>query len=664
MLLSVLLCIAMVFTACDKAPKDDADDTTKQTENTEDTSTDTDNDTDGEDYAEIKDVEAKVENFFKFEAIDSKVLGEASKYEGEVVSRLDNYFVLKESTVNEKNRVTETFTVYNTTAEEPILTVKNRFDNGNYDSFNWFDTIINQEYLMQHFGSEYTDKSEIKYPTDVMDVRVCELGTTYIIEVATAEVKPLEPDFEENPYACYYDIKITYAYYDLAGTRIAQSNEKEYFDGYYGETTSSIRVSIGGTIAYVDSNTGLLLKTVNPDTNVIYEGYDEETGKYGFYFGSVAAPDYNRTEYVEVYEKQTGERVLRYYFDQADWANYCVLRNGDVLIQYINKLDDDSTKAYDFTYAIYNDGELDRFTLDTYVLNVASGEATAIDCDYVVARLTPNNTYNASFFESIKKNSGLVCTDNVVNFAVIVTINEHKELEVKIDEFSWNYQGMKLAVLNNDASVMFQLDSMIADQKTVQIDEYDLENLDLGFQQLASGDFLVETYDEKLAIVGADGNVRFYIDIEEDSKFYMTGRCIVTDKNVYDFDGKLIYSFDEHNYTLVQAFGNKVIVSRQVDATPDFMDDNEFENEYYILDATNNFMETLAFDKSAELELREMGDDYVIFYNYGTHRYTMYNVNLEHVLTTCGEMYVMRVANGYVVETYNDSYGTLYYTVQ
>jgi len=188
-----------LFTACDKASDEDEETTTEP----EETTTEPEETTAPiEVEPEITDkIEPTLENFFKFEVVDTTELKAAQRYQGEFVARFEDGVIMKESSINAKNKVTEIFTVYNVNAEEPVLTLKNKYDNGDFRAFDWDDLCITND----EFTSYGTNPDGFQYPENVMKVSIRTLSGTAVIEVATAKVKALEGDAFGDAVALLYD---------------------------------------------------------------------------------------------------------------------------------------------------------------------------------------------------------------------------------------------------------------------------------------------------------------------------------------------------------------------------------------------------------------------------------------------------------------------------
>ncbi len=653
MLLSVLLCVAVLFTACDKKSKEDEptdpEGSTQETTGEEETTAPT---TDTTPPAQVEPEIAnptnpKLSDFFKFEAVDAGKLGTAKRYEGVCVAQFEEVFVMKTSSVDEKNKITEVFTVYNANEQEPILKFENKFDNGDFNHFNWNDYYITEEDLT-------SNGDEIKYPSKLMKVALKRIEedvdtSTAVIEVATATVKPIEVDLKENPNGNYFEVKTEYAYYDLFGTLINKTAKPQQFNGVYPgylDDNDVVCISVGKISAYLDATNGKVIKTVAADNEVDRAVYDVQTVKYGFYMDQYSSgPMDVDSPYFEAYNKETGELVTRYYFESADSYSAFVLRNGNVFIQYANMLPYDSNHEYDMELMGL------RFTLDTYVLNIETGELTEIDANFIAQEIVPNNEWADT--EMYKELNGVTFTENVVNIANIVYIDDTKCIDLQNES--------QLAVINNDGSVMFAMAPIVPEHKISLNDQ----TVGLGIRMLKTGDMLVDLEDvvATRAIVGTDGKIRCYLNENE----VVVGRYICRDDGIYDFDKNLVKSIDAlEDERVFAAFGETVIIAR--DYSYEGESGEESGTNYYVYDAMAStiysYVSTLGSGDGNRLEISYMSDDFIVVYDSVESRYTVFNERMEHVLTTKNAVDICEIDNGYVISTELNGKTLMYYTVK
>lgn len=635
-LLSVLLCIFALFVACDNTEETTTVATTEQ----ETTSIETEEETRGE-------ILPVLDNFFTFTDVDSWIeLGEATRIDGTCVSNTANneIIILRSAEVDVMNVVTETFTVYNTNLGKVILTFQNSYDYDEYSAFDWDDIYV-------------TDES-IKYPESVMKVEVLTLsgyyfGTeTFVIKVTQADVKATAEDvFENNEGANYYTINVSCDFYDVAGTKITSTNyDVTPSINYTSSEASYVSLAIGKSTAYLSTETMELIKTINADNQSTIAGYDAETEKYGYFFGTHPVALGGSVNFVEVYDKATGKCIVARHFNPVDGFNASVLENGNVLIQTINFYNTTNSELSCEIEMLGTD-----MYLNSYILNVKNDTLTEFECNYIVGELLQPANY-AEELASL----GIACTDNVDNLAIAYVVSEGKA------------DMYQIIVIDNKGKVLFALDKIIPEQ------DVSLSN-GFGFQIIDGGNYLVDLHDivTPRAIVSADGVIRCYLTNDD----YVVGKYIVNEYGIFDFDKTLLYSFEENELTFTTVIGNEIIVSGVVevydqvddeeeetnaseDETGTETDDGNAEEELTPIETYNQYLSISTennseFNAESFLEITKAEfiasistENYLIFKNSENGKYSLYNANLEHVLTTENIMNVYRCDDNYIVSTY------------
>ena len=235
----------------------------------------------------------------------------------------------------------------------------------------------------------------------------------------------------------------------------------------------------------------------------------------------------------------------------------------------------------------------------------------------------------------------LAVSENATNIGIATPIKD-KRVD-PIDE--------GVVVVNNSGKVIFKMDKIIPEH------DLSLETQHfLGYELLSTGDYLVEldtvVEDAVYAIATAKGVVRSYL--KEHENLWIAGAYLVLEDGVYDHDRKLVYAFEEQELQREAVIGSKILVSKVVEEERLFFEIVKGEDGELILSEALFDGETVSVASSA--------DDYVILRNGTTGKYTMYNVYMEHVLTTFGEMSVTVRDGKYLVKTLLDSH-VLYYTI-
>lgn len=643
-LLSVLLCIFALFAACDSKETT----TTATVETTEQitTETETEEETRGE-------VEPVLDNFFTFSEVDSWIeLGDATRLDGTCVSKTYNneIIVLRSAEIDTMNVVTETFTVYNTILEKAVLTLKNTYDYDHYSAFDWNDIYVNDE--------------SVKYPASVMKVEALSVGSTFVIKVSKAAVTPTEEaTLEENENANYYTINVSCEFYDVTGTKIVDTKYDVMPQRARAMSGNGMEcLAIANTYAFFDTSSMELVKTINSNNQATIAGYDYETEKYGYFFGYHSIALGTRVNYVEVYNKATSAHIFTRFFDLADSVSAFVLENGNIFVQAINEIE------ADIPYNFESDGN--KYTLDSYILDVKKNNMTAIECDYIISNLT---FVNEDAIESMES-EGIKITDNVDNVALVYTIKDGKA-----DRYP------QVAVIDNRFNVLFVLDRIVPEHNVTL-------NNGFGFEIIAEGNYLVELHNvvTSRAIVSKDGKVRCYLNAND----VVVDKYVVNEYGIFDFDMNLLYDFEANSLSFTTVVGNKIIVSELVEVYEEIEEETENDNILFPEDKPNDTEgetfegeteviteeETeeeatpievyvkyyvINFDEEGNISYKKIynendrmdfvasmsGSSYVVFKSQKTGKYSLYNSELGHVLTTHYPMNVYRCDDKFIVST-------------
>ena len=621
-LLSVLLCMVLLFTSCNSKndPEEDAVTTTKP-------------ETTAPQATPREPVDAILENFFQISEADQKTveLKDATRLEGEIVSisvdmltETEGAFVVfRNAKLDFTNTVTETFTVYNAMLDKTVATFTNTYKYGSA-MFDWSNPTIEDD--------------TIPYQETALSVEI----ENFWIKVRHATLTLIDEEVrEENEDGYVYDVKTSYEYYDVTGQLIAKSGVEMYPRSAIFNGGNVFACRFGNATIYFDYETLAMVDRIEGDGTKIAPVYKKENETYGYCFGEQTTAMGEWVEYVEVYNKENAELLFRYYFDHADDFEYYVLENGNVMFQMINRTEDG--EAYDF-YDGYN-----TKTLDTYILDVKTQNVKEIACDFLVQynRLyTKDELANNPGFDDLE----VGFTDNVLNLAIVKRIN-NKKLE-----------NAEIVCLDNELGIMFAMASIVPEHKVgVGTSGW----LDFGYKVLPNGDYLVDLYNvvTPQAIVKKNGTVRSYLKADDK----VAGDYVVNAKGIFDYDGKELYAFDEDtDWTFVRAFEDNIIVSREnkiyaPGADPEKDPHEKIVKEYYTLQKSgSSFASTRVFEDQT---ITTVADAYLITKNDENGKYTIYNVNMEHVLTTANGVAVYEFEGKYVVTTVLDGV-MLYYTLK
>ena len=657
-LLSVLLCLlctVLLLAAC--ADKDKVEETTSADTDVLVTATETDTQPETEPDTHPY-VEPLLGNFFGFEYAENWNTINPDTLERLNADAIITYsypvLIYVKRNVDVKNTVTETFTAYNLELDKAVLEVSHSYTNSS----------LYTGYVGDYVPFDENGKPAVLYPESMLGVEIGTLdGVFNYLKVARYEFTVADETFrEENPNGSYYEVKKTFAYYDVAGTLLTTANhEVSMYEETYDYYSTTYR--FGTCNVTFDDETGLAISIADASGVKQFGKYDVENAQYGYLLDRDTNTHFSKG-FLEVYEKQSGKLVQRYYYNpSADSVGAQVLRNGDIMIQELVILDEDSTVKPTFSYMGMG------FTLTTYILDAKTGKETAVEFNYVIYQLLSHEDF-AEIFDLDR--AGITLTENAVNIALVYPIDEKDQMRSDTPA---------LLVLDNDLEIMFTLESMIPEQ--------DMGRLiygDLGIRALKDGHFLISLYTgapTPYVIVDAKGDIVTYVTDD----MTIVDRYIVTEDGIYNYKMELQFDFNTFEYELVGMIGHRVILSQKqtvsildnpADASrypyTDSLEDTY--NVYYTVDlaADTLFVDRL-FDENGnyyavgeadqyvsdeygnnyriditryaqKTEIREIANDYVITYDREADKYTLWNTDLTHVLTTDESMTMVSLGEG------------------
>ena len=629
-LLSVLVCLLVVLAACnDKSAEDTTGAATSQQTENELTTTNEETTTEEteEETTTRGPVDPVLENYFVFPQFTPPTeLKEAKEIEGELVASTVNneLIIIRQAKLGFDNTVTETFTVYNTMLGKTVLTVDNTYPYGEYDAFDWNNIYDVNGKSFPESDMDVSIGGEYDYMTGSYE-------SVYIV-VKKAEFKKIDEEVrEENPYGADYEVTTSYVYYDAAGTEFARSKaiapEREsVYDSQY-----SYALSVGDTLAIFDSATYELISVTDSMKNKVVGGFDVEVGKSGYILDAEIDGALGRTEsFLEIYDLESGECTLRYRYEHSSHSSF-VLNNGNVLITYTDYIDEGDVKTQ--PDIIWMGAEM---TVDNYLLDVKTGKVEPIDFNYMPVIVLNRQEYIAL------GNDIMLITENVDNVMI----------GIELDGVRTELSDMCIMALDNDLTVSFVMDPLVPEQNPAEMLN------DGGIVTLENGDYLVtlDSAATSRAIVTKDGLVRSYLKADAE----VVGDFVVTPNGVYDYDMKPLFAFEADGYSFVADVCGKIIVSKLTTKIDMLHNTTEDVLEYYSLDLTESgFSPSQIFDDQTVVP-DKTEDDYIVTVHNETGKYTLYNINLEHILTTSSAMYICEIDGKYTVRTErSDGYNTV-----
>lgn len=629
-LLSVLVCLLVVLAACnDKSAEDTTGAATSQQTENELTTTNEETTTEEteEETTTRGPVDPVLENYFVFPQFTPPTeLKEAKEIEGELVASTVNneLIIIRQAKLGFDNTVTETFTVYNTMLGKTVLTVDNTYPYGEYDAFDWNNIYDVNGKSFPESDMDVSIGGEYDYMTGSYE-------SVYIV-VKKAEFKKIDEEVrEENPYGADYEVTTSYVYYDAAGTEFARSKALTPERQMTYDSSYSYALSVGDTLAIFDSATYELISVTDSMKNKVVGGFDVEVGKSGYILDAEIDGALGRTEsFLEIYDLESGECTLRYRYEHSSHSSF-VLNNGNVLITYTDYIDEGDVKTQ--PDIIWMGVEM---TVDNYLLDVKTGKVEPIDFNYMPVIVLNRQEYIAL------GNDIMQITENVDNVMI----------GIELDGVRTELSDMRIMALDNDLTVSFVMDPLVPEQNPAEMLN------DGGIVTLENGDYLVtlDSAATSRAIVTKDGLVRSYLKADAE----VVGDFVVTPNGVYDYDMKPLFAFETDGYSFVADVCGKIIVSKLTTKIDMLHNTTEDVLEYYSLDLTESGFSPSQIFEDQTVVPDKTEDDYIVTVHNETGKYTLYNINLEHILTTSSAMYICEIDGKYTVRTErSDGYNTV-----
>ena len=246
------------------------------------------------------------------------------------------------------------------------------------------------------------------------------------------------------------------------------------------------------------------------------------------------------------------------------------------------------------------------------------GKETVIEKpEFLVQALLTNDYYN----ELVEKYDmdTLKASDKARNIALVY----------KIEDGVMSNEN-DVVILDNDLKVLYTYERIIEQQELFGSGIF-------GYETLANGDKLVDIGGEEMpyAIVSPDGTVRAYLK----AGMRVVGNYVADGTFLYDYDLNVICNYAEKNYTVTELFGECVFISYNEGRCMSF---NVYDEQIHLNDLFED-----------EVSLVERNDDYAVFYNRDTGKYTLYNESMKAILASRESMDIYALEDGgYLVMTY------------
>lgn len=547
--------------------------------------------------AKLDDAEAPAEaattwrDFITFYPDKYEVLAELEEI-GENMELVDcNDFVMifRSASVDKNNIVTETYKIYNMILGEFVLTVTN-----------------------QYTATEEFDNTQ--------DTILQVVATSGAIMVIRYELTPYtDEELESNFRLDEGDVKGTclFEYYDYAGTLLIKSNGRLDIHVSSGSSYSpNNRLLQIGSTSFVLNWCGELKASYKE--NEAYFDFDCESGDYGYF---LEADGIWTDNCIQVFNKETGDLVLQRLFrDEVEYEAY-VLNDGNILVQTVTPVVDPQAN-----YNVVWYGE--KANIETFIINVKTGEETAIETEYLFNYVESISDYSEMerFYELMDYGQSVEYSAKVQNFA-----GGYKIVDKQVDRATpYNL------VLNNDGSVAWDGDDLIP-------------------QDMLSDETLVYYYAGNLKLVRPNGESYLV-----NNNAMIVGDFIVYGDRVYDLDQNLVVDLTDSDYSFEGVIGDYVIAQRF-----DEYDGGYYYRAYYAteeLDEEGN-AQVVYTSKSVFEGMHNDGeiiegfdDNYVVTRDTASGIYTLYNAELDPVLRAYGGINVMPIGDVTYAIAYTNRY--------
>ncbi len=515
-------------------------------------------------------------DYVKYEKIDTTLITEAvSEFEGEVYSVSGYMVIMRDAKVGVDNMVHENWTVYNVMTGEKVLAIENEYE------YTLKPEILQEKEIrisFQHGDNNYDYDNDVQESVGAFVIQVEKITRTKLTE----EEKENNYRFTESDL---YKSDVETSWYDVTGKLIDTSKVPNEYVEIGIQDIESLEISefkntyfviIGQKIHFLNY-IGEHTYSTNKDNRIYIEaddgGYyhpvlwDYENDKYQYYFNA----SFNNRHFIQVFDKETGSLVLQYMLNEAafvkignfdfEGTNAMVLNNGNILLQTIVPVTEDAAD-YELSYEFYS--EFIKTNLETTLIDIATGEAKEIDCDYLLEESM--SRYDVDFQSDIMSLMGMnfgyntVVTDKFVNMVYAEKIVDKKS----------DY---------TNSIVLFCDDNFNIELETAELGP--VESL---VDILDDGTMVYEdVYNEAYKIVSADGKVLYVNDNVNVYDDYIT-----TSESIYNRELELLYTLEKstifRNQEVIGVVGDDIIIE-QTDR--DYVDgyDNppEEKKSYYTL---------------------------------------------------------------------------------
>lgn len=608
LLLSVLLCMTAVLSACGDDETSTAAGTAAGTEAPTEVPTE----------AELEPIEnPKNDDFITYKYEENEIAYEEiqnlTELYGKPIAAEAGIFVFRTITKNFANIATETYTFYSAKDNAVFKTHAISYEDSNYGT-------------MDDFGNLK------KKPIEVfVDIGVLASDRVPYIEIKTVtRTRIADEIIEENELTNSYTESYVVTYLDVKGTEITSTSidvaPRELGEG--NRDGKRVALLFGELACLMDVESGALISSWNPLTEKPLLDCDYENDAYKYYcnvsYWSVNS--LGNSSKLQVFNKNDVLVTEYLYPEQAVFNNAYVLQNGDVLLQSLLILDE-KAKGYDI---LWSDGI--KCDVQTVLIDVSENAAKTIDLSYLL-----NEHYTREELLAMETEgnlSGAHVTKNVLN--VFLAIPFEKE---GMDQNA----APKILFFDNKMQLFHTFNELHPEQNMNEL---------LNMRVLPTGDYLVKLGSGvgEYAVVKPDGTLRARLP-EGAADFYDK---IVFEGKVYNLDFKELYDIndgfeeDEDRISNFEgAIGHYLIATtHDTDLVENLPVDT---NEVKIFNLKGGFSCEKIFSDCTVVQIAE---NYIVLYDEEKALYTLYNAKLDGLYTSSETITVEEYDSACIAWTY------------
>ena len=543
LILSLLLCLMILFVACDKGDTSEDAETTDQISETESATQTT-----TEEETQTQTQEPTPEN----ESVDYASIiqkwGEYVEYaEPETLPqyKLEQLFTDKDSNTAKVTvamhhgyiaTVKTTYSSYDTLGAEVSRSYK--YDVYNLTTASKIFTLLTSSY------DPSAEEEHLKISPVTYDIRfVCDAygRFTGIIEIKKGTLTNTEEDPEQAPV---YEYVYTYAYYDTKGNLIGSKLEAPAAVSFlYDDSTVLVTV---GEACYV-SRDGKIIFSCDKGQERAIPHFDVEYNGFKYVVTNERLVIYD-TEYNRVadYAIYTDSSVYR--------QDFMMLGNGDVVIEQIFEL---PYNAAEFDYECPTEYGVQKYSVNTVIVSATTGKATQVDVDFIF------NAFANQLSDGDKK---ITLKSNDCNYAEIRRFTDGA-LSSEVE----------FVILDNSLEAVANLPKIVKNQTSV----YEFTDASHVIVEATTPEGTNIFYSVDISIK----SIREYYDVKDDPNYTALAGGYIYRDILYNNDGERLYDLrNVISYNVVEG-GETLCVIEQYGLDGDTLAYDKSGNPIYPADS-------------------------------------------------------------------------------